>query len=47
MDVTLCYGLVFMMSHDARFIDSQGEEWKFDTHNGLSQSAGLSVSYRF
>ena len=47
VDVTLCYGLVFMMSHDARFIDSQGEEWKFDTHNGLSQSAGLSVSYRF
>ena len=47
MDVTLCYGLVFMMSHDAWFTDSLGNDWKFDTHNGLSQSAGLSVSYRF
>lgn len=47
MDVTLCYGLVFMMSHSARFIDAQGNDWKFDTHNGLSQSAGLTVSYRF
>ena len=47
MDVTLCYGLVFMMSHDAWFTDSLGNDWKFDTHNGLSQSAGLTVSYRF
>ena len=47
LDVTVCYGLVFMMSHDAHFIDAQGEDWKFDTHNGLSQSAGVSVSYRF
>jgi len=47
LDVTVCYGLVFMMSHDAHFIDAQGKDWKFDTHNGLSQSAGVSVSYRF
>ena len=47
LDVTVCYGLVFMMSHDAWFRDSLGNDWKFDTHNGLSQSAGVSVSYRF
>ena len=47
LDVTVCYGLVFMMSHDAHFIDAQGNDWKFDTHNGISQSAGVSVSYRF
>ena len=47
LDVTVCYGLVFMMSHDAWFTDAQGNNWKFDTHNGLSQSAGLTVSYRF
>ena len=47
LDVTVCYGLVFMMSHDAHFIDAQGTDWKFDTHNGLSQSAGVSVSYQF
>lgn len=47
LDVTVCYGLVFMMSHDAYFTDSLGNDWKFDTHNGLSQSAGVSISYRF
>lgn len=47
LDVTVCYGLVFMMSHDAWFTDSQGNDWKFDTHTGLSQSAGVSVNYRF
>ena len=47
LDVTVCYGLVFMMSHDAWFTDSLGNDWKFDTHNGLSQSAGVSISYRF
>ena len=47
LDVTLCYGLVFMMSHSAHFTDAQGNDWKFDTHNGISQSAGLSISYRF
>ena len=47
LDVTVCYGLVFMMSHDAHFVDAQGTDWKFDTHNGLSQSAGVSVSYQF
>ena len=47
LDVTVCYGLVFMLSHDAWFPDSQGNDWKFDTHNGLSQSAGVSISYRF
>ena len=47
MDITACYGLVFMMSHSAHYTDSQGNDWKFDTHNGLSQSAGVSVSYQF
>ncbi len=47
LEVTACYGLVFMMSHSAHFTDAQGNDWKFDTHNGLSQSAGVSVSYRF
>ena len=47
LDVTVCYGLVFMMSHDAHFIDAQGTDWKFDTHNGLSQSAGVTMSYHF
>ena len=47
MDVTLCYGLVFMMSRDAHFTDSQGNDWKFETQNGISQSAGLSISYSF
>ena len=36
-----------MVSHGARSTDSLGDDWKFDTHNGLSQSAGLSISYRF
>ena len=47
MEITACYGLVFMLSHDAYFTDSLGNDWKFDTSNGLSQSAGVSVSYRF
>ena len=47
MDITACYGLVFMMSHDAYFTDSLGNDWKFDTSNGLSHSAGVSVTYRF
>ena len=47
MDITACYGLVFMMSHSAHYTDAQGNDWKFDTHNGLSQSAGVSVSYQF
>ncbi len=47
LDLTVCYGIVFMAPHCARFIDSMGEEWKFDTQNGLSQSAGVTLTYRF
>lgn len=46
-DLTVCYGLVFMTSHSAYYTDSFGQKWKFDTHDGLSHSAGVSVSYSF
>lgn len=47
LDVTLSYGVVVLVSHDAYFSDSLGRRWKFDTHNGLSHAAGLTVSYKF
>ena len=48
IEVTLGYSLVFMSSESVNFTHPYtGRKQKFNTENGLSQSAGLSLTYTF
>ena len=48
IEITLGYALVFMCSDSVEYRHpATGRYVKFDTENGLSQSAGVTVTYRF
>lgn len=48
VDVTLSYGLVFMCGESVYYSHpATGRKVKFDTENGLSHAAGLSLTYAF
>ena len=48
VDITLSYGLVFMCSESVEYTHpATGRFVKFDTENGLSHAAGLSLTYIF
>lgn len=47
-DVVASYGIVFMAPKATPITNrATGERYNFDTHGGISHSAGVSVSYRF
>lgn len=46
--VDACYGVVYMCAKSTPITNRQtGDTYKFDTHDGKSRSAGLSVTYFF
>ncbi len=46
-DFSVSYGLVFMCGEARDHADNLGNVYSFDTENGLSHAAGVTVSYNF
>ncbi len=47
VDISVSYGLVFMCGEARDHTDSLGNVYSFDTENGISHAAGVTMSYQF
>lgn len=49
VDITVSYGLVFMTGESVKFVDPRdsSRKYRFDTEDGISHAAGVSLTYAF
>lgn len=47
VDISLCYGLVFMNGHALPIHDDLGNTHKFNSRNGLSHAVAVTLNYQF